>query len=310
MSALPRAVRSALAERLGHSWISLHPLAVQHGTDVEKVLFTNAQHARVETVLLHYSGRRRGRKRSKAWSSLCLSTQVGCGLGCTFCATGALGLVRNLTADEICDQVLYFRLRTRVDSVAFMGMGEALANPHTFPALEMLCAPELFGIAPRRITVSTVGFLPGLERLIDEHPQVTVTLSVHSPYDEERAALIPLQQRFPLAACLETLDAHVGRTRRKAYLAYLLLAGINDSDAHIRDLAALVRRRSRPELFHVSVIPYNEAAGVSRDHRRPDDARIARFVGLLREAGVVATRRRQLGDDLDAACGQLHARYL
>lgn len=315
MSALPRKVRSALAETFGPSWISLRPLAVQHGTDVEKVLFTGphetrGQEARVETVLLRYRGRRRGRSRPRAWSSLCLSAQVGCGLGCTFCATGALGLVRNLTADEICDQVLHFRLRTRVDSVAFMGMGEAPANPHTFPALEMLSAPEFFGLAPRRVTVSTVGFLPGLERLVTEHPQVAVTLSVHSPYDEERARLIPLQHRFPLSACLETLDEHVGRTRRKTYLAYLLLAGFNDSDRHARDLAELVRRRPRPDLFHVSVIPYNEATGVGPGHRRPDDARIARFVRLLRDAGVTATRRRQLGDDLDAACGQLHARYL
>jgi 23S rRNA (adenine-C8)-methyltransferase len=301
MTQLPRSLRDQLAERLGPSWIRLTPLATQRGEQVEKVLFTSPQGARVETVLARYE---------KGWTSLCLSTQVGCGLGCTFCATGAVGLVRNLTADEICEQVLHFSRQEKIDSVAFMGMGEALANPHTFGALEILSHARAFALAPRRITVSTVGFLPGLSRLVEEHPHVTLTLSVHSPFDAERATLIPLQQRFPLSSCLDVLDSHVARTRRKTYLAYLLLAGVNDSDDHARALAELVRARNRPELFHVSVIPYNEAAGVSVAYRRPSEGRTQRFVRLLRDRGVRVTRRQQFGGELDAACGQLHARYL
>lgn len=301
MTELPRALREQLVERLGPSWIRLSPLAVQRGKQVEKVLFTSPQGARMETVLSRYE---------KGWTSLCLSTQVGCGLGCTFCATGAVGLIRNCTTDDICEQVLHFACQGRIDSVAFMGMGEALANPHTFSALEILSDRRAFGMAPRRITVSTVGFLPGLRRLVEEHPYVTLTMSVHSPFDAERATLIPLQQRFPLASCLDVLDEHVSRTRRKTYLAYLLLAGVNDSDDHARALAELVRARSRPELFHVSAIPYNEATGVTAGYRRPDEGRVRRFVRLLRDRGVHATRRQQFGGDLDAACGQLHARYL
>lgn len=301
MTDLPRPLRDRLVEEFGPSWISLAPLAIQRGQQVEKALFANPLGARIETVLSRYRS---------GLTSLCLSTQVGCGLGCTFCATGAVGLVRNLTADEICEQVLYFCRHEPVDSVAFMGMGEALANPHTFDALGLLTSPEAFGLAPRRITVSTVGFAPGLRRLVQQHPRVRVTLSVHSPYDEQRAELIPLQRRFPLAECLDILDGHVASTRRKVYLAYLLIAGQNDSDAHAHAVAELVRRRRDPRLFHISVIPYNEAAGVSPEFRRPNPARVHRFVGLLRDHGIKATRRQQFGDELDAACGQLHARYL
>lgn len=301
MSDLPRPLRERLVEEFGPSWIGLAPLAIQRATQVEKVLFGNPSGARIETVLSRYRS---------GLTSLCLSTQVGCGLGCTFCATGAVGLVRNLTADEICDQVLYFARSESVDSVAFMGMGEALANPHSFDALDLLTSPDLFGLAPRRITVSTVGFAPGLRKLVERQPRVRMTLSVHSPYDEQRAELIPLQQRFPLAECLDILDRHVATTRRKVYLAYLLIDGRNDSDAHAYELARLVRERVEPRLFHVSVLPYNDAVGVSENFRQPSAERVRRFVGVLQEQGVKATRRQQFGGELDAACGQLHARYL
>lgn len=301
MDELPRRLRDQLAARYGESVLTIRPIATQRGPQVEKLLFESRQGARIETVLARYRS---------GWTSLCVSTRVGCGLGCTFCATGAVGLVRNLTVDEICDQVLYVACRERVDSVAFMGMGEALANPHTFAALRQLADPAHHALSPRRLTVSTVGFVPGLRRLVEEHPRVTITVSVHSPYEEERARLIPLQHRFPLSECLAVLDEHVAATRRKAYLAYLVIDGLNDTDAHARDLARLVARRRRPELFHVNVIPYNPAAGVDAAYRRPTPDRVRRFLRVLRERGVRATRRTQFGDSIDAACGQLHARYL
>jgi 23S rRNA (adenine-C8)-methyltransferase len=301
MSELPRGLRAQLAEEFGPSVLHLRPLVRQDGEQVRKVLFEGRHGARVETVLASYRS---------GFTSLCVSTQVGCGLGCTFCATGAVGLVRNLGADEICDQVLAFQLHDRIDSVAFMGMGEALANPHTFAALEMLSHPELHAMSPRRLTVSTVGFAPGLQRLVDTHPAVNITLSVHSPYADERAELIPLQRRFPLAACLDILDAHVAATRRKAYLAYLLIDGLNDSRDHAAELTRMVGRLKRPELFHVSVIPYNDAVGVNPAYRRPRAEKVREFVGEVRRGGVHVTKRQQFGGDLDAACGQLHARYL
>ncbi len=303
--ALPARLRSELADRFGPRLLPLSVVEAQRDEHVEKVLFASDSGARIETVVSHYRA---------GWDSLCISSQAGCGLGCTFCATGAVGLIRNLTADEIVAQVMHPRWTRaglpRPASVAFMGMGEALANPHVFDALTLLTDEAYAGMSARRITVSTVGFAPSLERLVAEHPQVTITLSVHSPFPEERAQIIPLEERFPLARNLGVLDRHVRTSRRKTYLAYLLIAGVNDSDEHLAALAELVRARSRPELFHVSVIRYNEAAGASPDYRAPSSTRVDEFVRGLTARGVRATRRRQLGAGIDAACGQLHARYL
>ncbi len=303
--ALPKPLRQELAARFGPAVLPLRAIAVQSSDQIEKALFETSSGARVETVLSRYRG---------GWSSICVSSQAGCGLGCTFCATGAVGLIRNLTADEIYAQVVHPLWRRRTarlpESVAFMGMGEALANPRLFSALELLTRRGYAGISPRRITVSTVGLVPRLERLTTEHPQVTVTLSVHSPFAEQRAELIPLERRFPLLENLAVLDRHVATVRRKAYLAYLLIAGVNDSVGHAEGLAKLVRAQARPELFHVSVIPYNDAAGADPSHRPPPAQHVRNFVAHLRARGVHATRRRQAGASIDAACGQLHARYL
>ncbi|MEV6371846.1 radical SAM protein [Micromonospora musae] len=303
--ALPARLRGDLAERFGPRLHPLTPLEVQRDEQVEKVLFGSESGTRIETVVSHYRA---------GWDSMCISSQAGCGLGCTFCATGAIGLIRNLTADEIVAQVMHPHWTRaglpRPASVAFMGMGDALANPHVFDALTLLTDPAYAGLSARRITVSTVGFAPNLERLVDEHPQVTVTLSVHSPFPDERARIIPIEERYPLAQNLEILDRQVAVSRRKVYLAYLLIAGVNDGAEHLAALTALVHRRSRPELFHVSVIRYNEAAGAAPEYRAPSSARTDEFVHGLTARGVHATRRRQFGTAIDAACGQLHARYL
>lgn len=302
---LPAGLRAELAERFGPSLHPLTPVEVQRDEQVEKVLFASGSGARIETVVSHYRA---------GWDSMCVSSQAGCGLGCTFCATGAVGLVRNLTADEIVAQVMHPHWTNeglaRPASVAFMGMGEALANPHIFDALTLLTGAGYAGMSARRITVSTVGFAPNLARLVNEYPQVTVTLSVHSPFRRERADIIPLEERFPLAHNLGILDRHAAMSRRKVYLAYLLIAGVNDSDDHLAALADLVHRRSRSELFHVNVIRYNEAAGAAPGYRAPTSTRVDGFVRGLTERGVHATRRRQFGTGISAACGQLHARYL
>ncbi|MDH6283605.1 radical SAM protein [Prescottella agglutinans] len=302
---LPVGLRRELSERFGEH---LHPVtvvAVQHDDHVEKVLFASESGTRIETVVSHYR---------EGWDSLCISSQAGCGLGCTFCATGAAGLVRNLTVDEIAAQVMHPHwTRTglpRPASVAFMGMGEALANPALFDAVAFLTDADYAGLSPRRLTVSTVGFAPNLARLVDEHPQVTITLSVHSPFPDQRARIIPLEDRYPLAENLTILDRYAAASRRKIYLAYLLIAGVNDSAEHLDALAELVRERSRPELFHVSVIRYNDATGADPTYRAPASGRVDEFVQGLHAKGIRATRRRQLGTTIDAACGQLHARYL
>lgn len=299
MAELPRPLRDSLAATFGPRFTTLQATAEQHSDHVHKTLLTSPRGGQIESVFLDYPG---------GWSSLCLSSQVGCGLGCTFCATGALGLTRNLTADEIIDQVLL--AERRPDSVAFMGMGEPLANPHTLDALELLTDPGYLGFSPRRLTVSTVGFLPGMHHLVERHPRVVLTLSVHSPFDDERRELIPLNDRFPVADCLHVLDRHVARTHRRAYLAYLLIDGVNDSAGHARALARLVNSCTRPDLFMLSVIPFNTAEGLPVEFRPPRPSVVRRFLTELRHHGIHAVRRNQFGGDIDAACGQLAARDL
>lgn len=302
---LSRVIRDDLSSRLGPTILPVEVVSSTLDASVEKALFSGERPGYFEAVRSRFK---------EGWSSVCISSQSGCGLACTFCATGAVGLVRNLTADEIVAQVLHAPWRSDsaapVRSIAFMGMGEPLANPRVFSALDMLTDPGIGGFSPRRITVSTVGFAPRLAQLVDAYPNVTVTLSVHSPFPDQRAELIPLQKRFPLDASLGILDSHVSATHRRVFLAYLLIDGVNDSVQHADQLARLVKARSRPDLFKVSVIPFNEAAGVSAPYRRPAAGTVKRFITFLRSAGVVVNQRQQFGAGIDAACGQLHADYL
>ncbi|WP_199038457.1 radical SAM protein [Glycomyces salinus] len=303
MHQLPAGLRRRLADELGPSLFGLEPVAASGGEAVDKVLFETTGSVRFETVRARYRD---------GWASLCVSSQAGCGLGCTFCATGAMGLERNLTADEILGQVFDGRWRgpgaPPVRSIAFMGMGEALANPHLFAGLGMLADPAIGGLSPRRITVSTVGFAPNLARLVAEHPEVTITLSVHSPFPDQRAELVPLERRFSLGENLAVVDRHVAASGRRVFLAYALIDGVNDTRGHVEALARLVAERPRPDLVPVSVIPYNRAFGADPRFRSPTEERTRAFVRGLRDRGVRAMRRRQGGADVDAACGQLHAR--
>jgi len=254
---------------------------------------------RIEAVRLHYE---------RGWKSYCISTQCGCGFGCKFCATGTLGLKRNLTADEITDQLLYFHLQGHsLDSVSFMGMGEALANPHIFEALNLLTDPNLFGLGHRRITISTIGLLPGIDKLTREYPQVNLTFSLHSPFDDQRSELMPINDRYPVSDVLQALDRHIRQTGRKVYIAYLLLRGVNDSTGHAEAVAELLRGRGPGErLFHVNLIPYNSTEVTPESYRTSDAGQIERFVRTLKSKGVMTTVRTQFGSDINAACGQLY----
>ncbi len=301
MKLLPQTIRARLEDRFGKRPLPLSPLLVRSSAQVEKVLFASQTGARFETVLSHYRA---------GWTSMCLSSQSGCGLGCTFCATGAMGLMKNLTADEICAQVFHAHWRKRLpDSIAFMGMGEALANPNVFTAIHTLTAKGYGNISARRITVSTVGHAANLERLTAIFPQVTVTLSLHSPFPEQRAVLIPLEKKFSLIDNLAVLDGYIKKHNRKVYLAYLLIAGTNDSAEHLKALIAMVRARYRPELYHISVIRYNTAFGADPAYRQPSPQAVNSFVAQLQAGGINATRRTQFGSGIEAACGQLHTAY-
>ncbi|WP_088832466.1 Cfr family 23S rRNA (adenine(2503)-C(8))-methyltransferase [Paenibacillus tyrfis] len=299
MTILPKFLRDELSRMLGPNVCSIVPAKELTSNQVSKVLFAIAGDERVEAVRLTYE---------QGWKSYCISTQCGCGFGCRFCATGTIGLKRNLTADEITDQLLYFRLNGHaLDSVSFMGMGEALANPHIFDAMTILTDPHLFGLGHRRITISTIGLLPGIDKLTREFPQINLTFSLHSPFDDQRSELMPINDRFPVRDVLEALDRHIRHTGRKVYIAYILLRGVNDSTAHAEAVAELLRGRGPGEhLYHVNLIPFNSTEVTPDSYRQSDPNRIQAFVRILKSKGISITVRTQFGSDINAACGQLY----
>ncbi len=187
-------------------------------------------------------------------------------------------------------------------------MGEALATPHIFDALNILTDPSLFGLGHRRITISTIGLLPGIDKLTREYPQVNLTFSLHSPYDDQRSELMPINDRFPVRDVLNALDRHIRHTGRKVYIAYILLRGVNDSTAHAEAVAELLRGRGPGEhLYHVNLIPYNSTEVTPESYRTSDSNQIESFVRVLKSKGIKVTIRTQFGSDINAACGQLYS---
>jgi len=288
MTDVPAAVRAELAEAVPFSTLSLETEAVSRDGTV-KALFRTADGHPVESVLMRYRDGRR---------SLCLSAQSGCPLACTFCATGAMRFGRNLTAWEILDQALHFRRRERVDHAVFMGMGEPMLNlDHVSAAARRL--PDL-GVTHRRTTVSTVGWLPGLRRFVDEVEEpVRLALSLHAPDDALRSALMPVNERYPLTEVLAECERYVALRRRKVFVEYVMLAGVNDRVEHARALSTLLD----PKRFKVNLIPYNPTGRFRGSSQRA----IAAFKDVLDGARLPVTVRLTRGRDIDAACGQLAA---
>jgi 23S rRNA (adenine2503-C2)-methyltransferase len=230
--------------------------------------------------------------------SICVSSQSGCPLTCSFCATGQMQFGRNLTASEILDQVLHFRRSEPVDHLVFMGMGEPLLNfEHVLAAALRL--PDV-GITHRRTTISTVGWLPALKRFVDEVEQpIRLAFSLHAADPKLRSRLMPVNDRYPLADVLAECRRYYELRHRKVYIEYVMLAGVNDSPAHAKELAAVLD----PASFKVNLIPYNPTGmydGSSRDA-------IAAFKHVLDRARIPATVRLTRGRDIAAACGQLAA---
>ena len=233
--------------------------------------------------------------------TFCLSTQVGCPVGCRFCASGKNGLKRNLLTGEILEEFLLGCqfLGKRCDNIVFMGIGEGLLNCNElFPALEMLTAPEGFALAPRRITVSTSGYVPGMLKFAELQKEYTLAVSLHAPDEETRAQIIPDTLRFPIKDILNAVDNYREKAGRMVTLEYTLLAGINDSDAQAEALGRLAYAHHAK----VNLIPYNSTGTT---FRRPSRERIESFERAARATGTVVTRRIERGSGKNAACGQL-----
>ena len=230
--------------------------------------------------------------------SLCLSSQSGCPLTCTFCATGSMKFGRNLTAGEIVDQALHFRRVEKVDHAVFMGMGEPMMNlPNVLAACERL--PDL-GISHRRTAISTVGWVPGIDALAETDMPIRLALSLHAPEDALRSEIMPVNDRYPLADVLDACRRFHERKRRRVFVEYVMLAGVNDRYEQALALAKLLD----PWIFKVNLIPYNPTGMYEGSSRDAIDA----FRAVLEEHGVRATVRLTRGRDIDAACGQLAAK--
>ena len=288
MTNLPLALRAELAARVPFSSLTVERTARARDGTV-KVLFRTHDGLPVEAVLMRYRDGRR---------SVCLSSQSGCPLTCTFCATGAMRFGRNLTAGEILDQALHFRRDEAVNHAVFMGMGEPMMN---LDAVLAACRrlPDL-GITHRRTGISTVGWVPGIERLAGEAPPLRLALSLHAPEDTLRSRLMPVNERYPLAEVIAACRRHYERKRRRVFVEYVMLAGVNDDPEQARALGQVLD----PRAFKVNLIPFNPSGSSYRGSSR---AAIERFRGALERAGLEATIRLTRGRDIAAACGQLAA---
>jgi 23S rRNA (adenine2503-C2)-methyltransferase len=291
MTNVPAELRAVLADAVPLSSLSVEREA--HSVDgTEKALFHTADGRAVEAVLMRYRDGRR---------SLCVSSQSGCPLTCTFCATGRMKFGRNLTASEILDQALHFRRKDRVTNLVFMGMGEPLINvDNVLASCERL--PEI-GIPNSTTTVSTVGWIPGIRKMADpETPNVRLALSLHAADPALRSELMPVNDRYPLPDVMDAVrEWHTAR-KRKVFIEYVMLDGVNDRYEQAVALANLLEPHNA---FKVNLIPYNPTDGGFTGSSRQA---ISVFRDALVERGVVATIRLTRGRDIDAACGQLAAK--
>jgi 23S rRNA (adenine2503-C2)-methyltransferase len=299
MTNLPGTLREWLGEKVPFSSLELREQRIASDGTV-KALFATGDQRPLEAVLMRY---RDGR------NSICVSSQSGCPLTCTFCATGQMKFARNLTASEIVEQALHFRRTAAIDHCVFMGMGEPMLNlENVLAACERL--PDV-GITHRRTAISTVGWIPGIEALTEQDMPLRLALSLHAADEALRSELMPVNERYPLADVIDACRAFYERKRRRVFVEYVMLAGVNDRYEQAVALAKLLAPRGvggpgqQPHMFKVNLIPFNPTdsayEGSSRDS-------IAAFKGALEARGIPVTVRLTRGRDIDAACGQLAAR--
>jgi 23S rRNA (adenine2503-C2)-methyltransferase len=288
MTNVPVALRDALAGELPFSTLAVEDEARSRDGTL-KVLFRTADGHPVEAVLMRYRDGRR---------SICVSSQSGCPLTCTFCATGQMRFRRNLSASEILDQALHFRRIEPVDHCVFMGMGEPMLNLDA--VLEAARRLPDIGITHRRTTISTVGWVPGLRRFVDEVEEpIRLALSLHAAEPALRSELMPVNDRYPLEQVVAECRRYFALRGRKVFVEYVMLRGVNDRVEQARALAELLD----PKVFKVNLIPYNPTGAFAGSSPKAIDA----FAGELRRAGVPTTVRLTRGRDIAAACGQLAA---
>jgi len=300
MRDVPKPLRDELAREFRAT--SLRAIAVSQadrGLTTKTLYELDGGHS-VEAVVMRYADR----------STLCISSQAGCPIGCPFCATGMFPFGRNLNAHEIVEQgVDAARLLAsegrRLSHVVFMGMGEPMANYRAvIESVRRLSDPELLGVSPRRIVVSTSGLIPRIEQLGEEKVPVTLAISLHAARDELRDVLVPINRKYPVRDLVDAAQGYAEKTGRRVSYEWVMLAGVNDTERDAKELGALLKHR----LAHVNLIPFNPVADTP--YRAPDRASIRSFKEKVEAEGLNVTVRDTRGREADAACGQLHERVM
>jgi len=291
---IPKALRSAIEELLPAALTPVRQVSSDNGKTLKQLWQLGDGHL-LESVLMHYRDR----------STVCVSSQAGCAMACSFCATGQIGFDRHLTSGEIVEQVVRASQNAkdkRVSNVVFMGMGEPLANfENVWSAVERIHGD--LGIGARKITISTVGVIPGIERLTQQDLPVSLAVSLHSANNSIRNQLAPVNRTYPLRKLSEALQSYKRSKNRRISLEWAMMAGVNDTETAGRELAEF----ARPLNAHVNLIPLNPTPGY--DNPGTDHESIAWFQQILESFGVNATIRANRGTDIDAACGQLRAEH-
>jgi 23S rRNA (adenine2503-C2)-methyltransferase len=296
LESLPPPERGAFGDAVAFHSLQLHSRHDSHIDGASKLIFRTASGHLIETVILRiHSGR----------TSLCVSSQVGCAAKCRFCATGSMGIARNLTRDEILDQVIQCNQLLRAEgravrNVVFMGMGEPFHNEaEVFAALEVLLSPQCFHLSPARVLISTVGIPGGMRRCAAQFPRVGIALSLHSARQDVRERIIPLARQFPLEMLRQTMTELSGTRSQPWMIEYLMLDGVNDTAEDREALTDYLRDLP----VHINLIPYNPIEQADLVGTPPERRRA--FAEALTAAGFTVTVRYSLGSDIAAACGQL-----
>jgi 23S rRNA (adenine2503-C2)-methyltransferase len=292
---IPKEMRKEIGKKI--KIFSIKPVRTIKSSngDTEKTLFKTFDGKKIEAVLMRFKDGR---------NSICVSCQAGCRMGCRFCATGKLGLQKNLSYEEIFDQVLYFgqilhKEGQKISNIVFMGMGEPFMNyDETLKAADMISDPEYLGIGARKITISTSGIVPGILKFADEPKQYNLAVSLHAPTQDIREKIMPVARRWPLPELMDTINLYIKKTNRRVSYEYIMLNGVNDSPDHAKKLAHLLKG----QLCHVNIIPYNPTG---TEFTVSPQKKIKEFCAILQKAGINATIRVTMGQDIDAACGQL-----
>ncbi|MBP9812182.1 23S rRNA (adenine(2503)-C(2))-methyltransferase RlmN [Candidatus Gracilibacteria bacterium] len=299
METLPKDIRDLLRDNCFYTSLSIHSEVTSDDGQTTKFLFRTTDDKMIEAVIMrHRSGR----------NTLCVSSQAGCPMACSFCATGKLGLIRNLEFYEIIDQIMIANIvlkkeDKKIRNVVYMGMGEPMLNyENVRESIHIASAQKKLDLSNRRITISTCGIVPGILRLAEDFPQVSLAISLHAPNDEARKRIMPVENTYPIDVLMQALDDYVAKTNKRIFYEYIMIAGVTDRPEYAHELASLLKGK----LAHVNFIPYNPGEGIMGNGFQPTSKiMIKKFQSTLEDAGIPSTVRHTMGDDIDAACGQL-----